>query len=38
MINKEIKIKVINILDLKSKSNLGIVCELYRVFEELSME
>ena len=31
-----IKRKVINIL--KGKCNLDIVCELYRIFDELSME
>ena len=33
-----VKIKVITILNLKEKCNLGIVCELYRIFDELSME
>ena len=39
---EEIKIKVINILDLKEKcnleSNLDITCELYKIFNELSIE
>jgi hypothetical protein len=35
--NNTIKIKVINILNLKGKCNLDIVCELYRIFNELSM-
>jgi hypothetical protein len=42
MQNKEIKIKVINILDLKEKCNLecnlDITCELYKIFNELSIE
>lgn len=33
-----IKEKVINILDLKEKDNLYIVCELYKIFNELSIE
>jgi hypothetical protein len=36
--NNTIKIKVINILNLKGKCNLDIVCELYRIFNELSIE
>lgn len=36
--NSIVKIKVINILNLKKKCNLGIVCELYRIFGELSIE
>jgi len=40
--NKKIKIKVINILDLKEKCNLecnlDITCELYKIFNELSIE
>lgn len=42
MQNKEIKIKVINILDLKEKCNLecnlDITCELYKIFSKLSIE
>ena len=42
MQNKEIKIKVINILDLKEKCNLecnlDITSELYRIFRELFIE
>jgi hypothetical protein len=38
MQNKKIKIKIISILDLKEKCNLGITSELYRIFNELSIE
>lgn len=42
MENKEIKVKVINILDLKEKynleCNLDIICKLYRIFDEFSIE
>ena len=33
-----IKKKFINILNLRGKCDLDIVCELYRIFDELSME
>jgi hypothetical protein len=33
-----IKIKHIDILNLKRKCNLDIVCELYKIFDELSIE
>jgi hypothetical protein len=35
---REIKKRIINILDLNSKTNLGITRELYRIFNELSTE
>ncbi len=35
---REIKKRVINILDLNSKTNLGIIGELYGIFNELSTE
>ena len=42
MQNKKIKLKVINILDLKDncniECNLDITCELYKIFNELSIE
>lgn len=33
-----IKTKIINIIECCSKNNLGITCELYRLFYELSVE